>query len=136
MDKRKQLIQSRLIELANEVDHNKPGVDFVLDQWDSLNIVDFTLKCEDEFNIKIPDEDMVNLMPLTIREFADYIYARGGKISQEHIAGAEKLKDKNAYKMLESKNTTVKKDNKVVKKIVQPIAFLSRVFNNNQNTGR
>lgn len=115
MDKRKQLIQSRLIELANEVDHNKPGVDFVLDQWDSLNIVDFTLKCEDEFNIKIPDEDMVNLMPLTIREFADYIYARGGKISQEHIAG---------------------KDNKVVKKIVQPIAFLSRVFNNNQNTGR
>ena len=79
MDDRKPQVCRRVIELAAEqVDADPTGVTpethFVNDlNYDSLEVVEFTMKVEDEFELSVPDEAAEKLD--TVGKVVDYVIA-------------------------------------------------------------
>jgi acyl carrier protein len=77
MDDRKPQVSRRVIELAAEqVDADPtrltPHTHFVNDlNYDSLEVVEFTMKLEDEFEISVPDEAAEKLD--TVGKVVDYV---------------------------------------------------------------
>jgi acyl carrier protein len=77
MDDRKPQVSRRVIELAAEqVDADPtrltPQTHFVNDlNYDSLEVVEFTMKLEDEFEISVPDEAAEKLD--TVGKVVDYV---------------------------------------------------------------
>ncbi len=62
-------------ELDVDPDSVKPGARFQEDLGaDSLDLVELTMKLEDEFGIKVPDEDVEKLT--TVQSVVDYIYEK------------------------------------------------------------
>ncbi len=69
----KKLVVSGLKVSPEEV---KPESDFTKDlNADSLDVVEFIMSLEDEFNIKIPDEDAEKIK--TVQDVVDYIVSHG-----------------------------------------------------------
>jgi acyl carrier protein len=79
MDDRKPQVCRRVIELAAaQVDADPAGVTpathFVNDlSYDSLEVVEFTMKVEDEFELSVPDEAAEKLD--TVGKVVDYVVA-------------------------------------------------------------
>ncbi len=71
-------------ELEVEPDSVTPDARFQEDLGaDSLDLVELTMKLEDEFGIKVPDEDVEKLT--TVQSVVDYIYE---KLNEEGTTAA------------------------------------------------
>ena len=79
MNDRKVEITAKVIELAAEQGGVEPGqvfpaTHFVNDlNYDSLDLVEFTMSLEDEFEMSVPDDAAMDLR--TVEQVVDYVMA-------------------------------------------------------------